>query len=128
MDLSDDLINLKASRKSRDGIEAEQGDVDGEEEDGEEEDPVALDDSIYPGYDNSTYEIIGRKLARRKTRVYRFDSNLPATEKELRELFRSFSNSMANDGNLNAIQLSNIWRLVTGEKGNLFKEMKLFHK
>ena len=69
-----------------------------------------------------------RRLARRKSKAYRFDSVVPATELELRQLFRSFTNNMGNSGSLNAIQLSNIWRLVTGEKGNLYKEMKLFQK
>jgi len=29
---------------------------------------------------------------------------------------------------LNVMQFSTIWRLLTGDKGNLFKEMQIFHK
>ena len=76
--------------------------------------------------DVSALEI--RKLARRKMRRYRFDNDAPATENELKNLFLSTSSQLGSKGMLNAIQLSTIWRLVTGEKGNLFKEMKLFQK
>jgi hypothetical protein len=76
--------------------------------------------------DVSALEI--RKLARRKMRRYRFDTDAPATENELKNLFQSTSSQLGSKGMLNAIQLSTIWRLVTGEKGNLFKEMKLFQK
>jgi len=69
-----------------------------------------------------------RKMARRKSRAYRFDSDAPATEKELKELFQSFDKELKCSGTMLPVHLSNIWRLVTGEKGNLFKEMKLFQR
>ena len=88
---------------------------------GEDAENVSIDDSI----SDFTDPFEGRKIARRKSKAYRFHNEIPATEDDLRQLFRLLSNET---GSINAIQLSNLWRVVTSEKGNLFKEMKLFHK
>ena len=66
------------------------------------------------------------RLARRLSRKYKLDSNKPATDDDLRALYRIFTKQMETSESLNPIQLSTIWRIVTGEKGNLFKEMELF--
>ena len=66
------------------------------------------------------------RLARRFNRRYKLDSKKPATDDDLRVLYRIFTKQMTTTESLNPIQLSTIWRIVTGEKGNLFKEMELF--
>lgn len=92
-----------------------------------------------------------RKLARRKSKRYSFSHTAKASREELHKVFinyggaggpaRAGSNSdpsgkvlPADDdeaeegGFINAMQFSNIWRLITEEKGNLFKEMQMFKK
>lgn len=110
MNFSDKLVRLEVRSPYSSNI------VDGECE--EEEEP--FDDSI----SDFTDPFEGRKIARRKSKKYRFLSEIPATEEDLRQLFHVLTKE---SGSINAIQLSNIWRIITGEK-NLFKEMKLFHK
>jgi hypothetical protein len=43
---------------------------------------------------------------------------------ELRRVFKLYASETAKT--INAVQLSGVYRLITGEKGNLFKEMQLF--
>ena len=50
----------------------------------------------------------------------------PASDGELRKLFRFFVK--ADIEQINVMQFCTIWRLVTGEKGNLHKEMQMFHR
>jgi hypothetical protein len=40
----------------------------------------------------------------------------------------SFKEDDILEGQINAMQFSTIWRKITGEKGNLFKEMQMFKK
>ena len=68
------------------------------------------------------------KLATRSSRKYKFAANIPATVDDLKTVFKIFTNKMTYGESIKPIQLSTIWRLVTGEKGNLFKEMQLFSK
>ena len=53
----------------------------------------------------------------------------PADAKDLRT-FYDFYVKRAEDGTeyINVMQFSTIWRMVTGERGNLFKEMQTFNK
>jgi hypothetical protein len=48
---------------------------------------------------------------------------------DLKKVFDSYAKT-ADDGNnyINVMQFSTIWRLATGVKGNLFKEMKIFNQ
>ena len=59
------------------------------------------------------------------------DSDLPSIESvsddDLRSFFEAFARR-SSTGTINPLQFSTIWRMLTGDKGNLFQEMKLFHK
>ena len=96
-----------------------------------------------------------RKLARRKSKRYSFSQTVKASREELHKVFIAYggaaqargrvssvgtapspvSGAMASAsadadeeeelGFINAMQFSNIWRLITEEKGNLFKEMQV---
>lgn len=84
-----------------------------------------------------------RKLARRKSKRYSFSHTAKASREELHKVFINYGGAggkpssggaQADDdeaeegGFINAMQFSNIWRLITEEKGNLFKEMQMFKK
>jgi hypothetical protein len=77
----------------------------------------------------------GRKLATRKERMQleRLRSlqirDTIVTDEEFEVVFKSYATSN-QDGVLvlRPVHFSAIWRLVTGEKGNLFKEMQNFQR
>lgn len=80
-----------------------------------------------------------RKLARRKSKRYSFSMDGQASRDDLRKVFLNNGGaSKPTDvhraaeevagGFINAMQFSNIWRLITEEKGNLFKEMQMFKR
>ena len=85
------------------------------------------DDDVRQG-DLSVEEKEAIKIATRSSRKYKFAANIPATVDDLKTVFKIFTNKMTYGESIKPIQLSTIWRLVTGEKGNLFKEMQLFSK
>ena len=97
------------------GANAGERDAAGEEE--EEEDGDNLDD------ERAQEESAPRKLARRKSRKYAFSDKVAAANTE--ELKKVFANHGGGAGFINAMQFSNVWRLITEEKGNLFKEMQV---
>ncbi len=54
----------------------------------------------------------------------------PANIEELRKMYRFYvkKNTDGGEGYINVMQFSTIWRLVTKERGNLYKEMQIFNK
>jgi hypothetical protein len=75
---------------------------------------------------NNTNTIINRKSKR-----YSFNSKDAATAEDLYKVFYNHGIKAGTDrhsGFLNPMQFSNIWRLITSEKGNLFREMQMFKK
>lgn len=73
-----------------------------------------------------------RKLATRRSRRFTFNEQDAASAEDLRLVFSMYGTKASEDGEqpgfINAMQFSNIWRLITEEKGNLFKEMQNFKK
>eukprot|EP01041_Mallomonas_annulata_P009074 gene9074-18797_t len=57
--------------------------------------------------------------------------NLPSIDsvrdEDIGKVFEAFSRR-SSSGTINPMQFSTIWRMLTGDKGNLFQEMQLFHK
>lgn len=53
----------------------------------------------------------------------------PASEEDVRKLFQFYAKDDGGSSSyINVMQFSMIWRLVTGEKGNLYKEMQMFNR
>lgn len=56
----------------------------------------------------------------------------PADEEDIRTLYHMYGNAkdVTGDGEMtiSPINFSAVWRMVTGDKGNLFKEMQMFHR
>lgn len=79
---------------------------------------------------------LGRKLGTKSERLEKEASrrhvvveDTVTTEEQLSRCFHSYARRVdGNEPSLNPMQFSTIWRLVTGEKGNLFKEMQMFQK
>jgi len=85
-----------------------------------------------------------RKLARRKSKRLSFSMSNNASTTDLKKVFMLYGSrsskgagstigteagsNMDQEGTINAMQFSTIWRLITEEKGNLFKEMQMFKK
>ena len=80
----------------------------------------------------------GRKLASRSERIRREslvldetveDSTEKITDEQLNTIFNSYAkeSGTVDYPTLNVMQFSTIWRLITGERGNLFQEMKIFN-
>jgi hypothetical protein len=78
----------------------------------------------------------GRKIASRRSRLEneRKQAKVQAepitvTDDEMISIYKSYcrGNSIGSEG-VNALQFSVVWRLVSGEKGNLFREMQIFHR
>lgn len=81
----------------------------------------------------------GRKLASRSERIRResllsdsneHDDSDRISDEQLHSVFHSYAkvSSTATHPTLNVMQFSTIWRLITGERGNLFQEMKIFNQ
>ena len=74
---------------------------------------------------------IPRQLARRKSHRFSFSMTTKASTVDLKKVFDLYGTKPdpgVHDGFINAMQFSNIWRLITEEKGNLFKEMQMFKR
>eukprot|EP00602_Paraphysomonas_sp_CaronLab_P006782 CAMPEP_0185017452 /NCGR_PEP_ID=MMETSP1103-20130426/406_1 /TAXON_ID=36769 /ORGANISM="Paraphysomonas bandaiensis, Strain Caron Lab Isolate" /LENGTH=972 /DNA_ID=CAMNT_0027546873 /DNA_START=174 /DNA_END=3092 /DNA_ORIENTATION=+ len=79
---------------------------------------------------------MGRKLGTRAERLEKEAerSRVTAegsitTDEQLERCFHSYARRVDdNEPSLNPMQFSTIFRLITGEKGNLFKEMQMFQK
>jgi hypothetical protein len=80
----------------------------------------------------------GRKIATRKSRLEnerkqaqanQFLEPITATEAEMSSIYKSYcrGNNIGSEG-LTALQFSAVWRLLSGEKGNLFREMQMFQR
>jgi hypothetical protein len=81
----------------------------------------------------------GRKLASRSERIrreslvmdrpYKDDSD-EISDEQLDAVFSSYAKESGTAAypTLNVMQFSTIWRLITGERGNLFQEMKIFNQ
>eukprot|EP01035_Chromulina_nebulosa_P017325 gene17325-22867_t len=52
----------------------------------------------------------------------------PASIEDLKGFYIFFVKKTADGEYINVMQFSTIWRMVTGERGNLFKEMQMFNK
>ncbi len=53
------------------------------------------------------------------------------SDEDLLKVFNTYAGQHEENGgmtSLNPLQFSSIWRLVSGEKGNLYKEMQMFNK
>ncbi len=52
------------------------------------------------------------------------------TDEDLLKVFEAYARKEENGkpAALNPMQFSTIWRLLSGDKGNLFKEMQMFNK
>jgi Ca2+-binding EF-hand superfamily protein len=52
------------------------------------------------------------------------------TDEQLDRVFHAYAKTSANMEypTINAIQFSSLWRLITGNRGNLFQEMKIFNQ
>ncbi len=58
-----------------------------------------------------------------------------ATEDDIRKVFHSYAKSLSDIASkssagefLNPMQFATVYRLVSGQKGNLYKEMQMFQK
>jgi hypothetical protein len=79
---------------------------------------------------------LGRKLGTKAERMQRerdqnsvHSEESVTTEDQMRRCFDSYARKVDdNEASLNPMQFSTILRLITGEKGNLFKEMQMFQK
>lgn len=79
---------------------------------------------------------MGRKLGTKSERLEKEASRrhvvieeTVTTDEQLARCFHSYARRVDdNEPSLNPMQFSTIWRLITGEKGNLFKEMQMFQK
>mmetsp|Transcript_14187 Transcript_14187/g.26565 ORF Transcript_14187/g.26565 Transcript_14187/m.26565 type:complete len:1074 (+) Transcript_14187:43-3264(+) len=78
----------------------------------------------------------GRKIASRRSRLEneRKQANMASepitvSDNEMISIYKSYCrrNAIGAEG-VNALQFSVVWRLVSGEKGNLFREMQIFHR
>jgi hypothetical protein len=78
----------------------------------------------------------GRKIASRKSRLEneRKQANIllvpiTVTDAQMTSIYNSYcrGNKIGIEG-LTALQFSSMWRLVSGEKGNLFREMQMFQR
>ena len=78
----------------------------------------------------------GRKIASRRSRLEneRKQANaklepITVTDDEMLSIYRTYCrrNEIGVEG-VNALQFSVVWRLVSEEKGNLFREMQIFHR
>lgn len=78
----------------------------------------------------------GRKIASRKSRLEneRKMANkklepIIVTDDEMAQIYKAYcrKNDIGVEG-LNAMQFSTVWRLVSEEKGNLFREMQMFQR
>lgn len=82
----------------------------------------------------------GRKLASRSERIRReslvvdqepeLDDSSIISDEQLNSVFHAYAkeSGTADYPTLNVMQFSTIWRLITGERGNLFQEMKIFNQ
>lgn len=82
----------------------------------------------------------GRKLASRSERIRREslvvdnteenDDSDKISDEQLHAVFHSYAKDVGTAGHptLNVMQFSTIWRMITGERGNLFQEMKIFNQ
>lgn len=78
----------------------------------------------------------GRKIASRKSRLEneRKQASLSSepitvTDEEMISIYKSYCRgSQIGSEGVNALQFSVVWRLVSEEKGNLFREMQIFHR
>jgi hypothetical protein len=79
---------------------------------------------------------MGRKLGTKAERLEKEASRhrivIEATvtkDEQISRCFHSYARRVdGREPSLNPMQFSTIWRLITGEKGNLFKEMSMFQK
>jgi hypothetical protein len=79
---------------------------------------------------------MGRKLGTKSERLEKEASRRNITIEEsvtsddqLARCFNSYARRVDDrPPSLNPMQFSTIWRMITGEKGNLFKEMQMFQK
>jgi hypothetical protein len=79
---------------------------------------------------------MGRKLGTKSERLEKEASRSKivieesvTTDEQISRCFNSYARRVdGRDPSLNPMQFSTIWRLITGEKGNLFKEMQMFQK
>ena len=79
---------------------------------------------------------LGRKLGTKAERIEREREasrvdvqDTVTTEDQMQRCFNSYARRVDSaEPSLNPMQFSTIWRLITGEKGNLFKEMQMFQK
>lgn len=79
---------------------------------------------------------MGRKLGTKAERLEKEASrrqvvieDTVTTDDQISRCFHSYARRVDNnEPSLNPMQFSTIWRLITGEKGNLFKEMQMFQK
>ena len=79
---------------------------------------------------------LGRKLGTKAERIEREREasrvtvqDTITTEDQMQRCFNSYARRVEGaEPSLNPMQFSTIWRLITGEKGNLFKEMQMFQK
>jgi hypothetical protein len=79
---------------------------------------------------------MGRKLGTKSERLQKEASrgkivieDTLTTDEQILRCFNSYARRVdGREPSLNPMQFSTIWRLITGEKGNLFKEMQMFQK
>lgn len=79
---------------------------------------------------------MGRKLGTKAERLEKEASrrrivveDTITTDEQISRCFHSYARRVDNsEPSLNPMQFSTILRLITGEKGNLFKEMQMFQK
>ncbi len=60
-------------------------------------------------------------------------TDFSVTDEDLMKVFNTYASHHAEDveggkASLKPLQFSSIWRLISGEKGNLYKEMQMFKK
>lgn len=93
---------------------------------GEEEDDEDEEDDVGAGAG-----VAGRGAAvAQEAIVEPEDLTKPADQNDLKKFFGFYVKKAGDTGEayINVMQFSAIWRVVTEEKGNLFKEMKMFNK
>ena len=93
-----------------------------------------------PALRGSVLSFDGRKLASRSERQRREslksievdgnDGQPEITDEQLDKVFLSYAKLTEPNTykTLNVMQFSTIWRLITGVRGNLFQEMKIFNQ
>jgi hypothetical protein len=70
----------------------------------------------------------GERLLEESKRTGPESGALEVADEEFERLFYSYARQSNGVFTLNPMMFSTIWRLITGEKGNLFKEMSTFQK